>query len=116
MAQTQAPVKRPVRHPGLYRISHSRLSSWNGTYSNSNNLKDSTMIKQCVFITSVVTISASWAGCTNREALMPWPGTKLIGVCNADGKMVAAGAPAKPCPPPQPFPQPKIYGEHPVAS
>jgi hypothetical protein len=67
------------------------------------------MIKQSVFITSVWAISVSWAGCTNREALMPWPGTKQAGVCNADGKTVAAG------PPPQPCPRPKIYSEHPVA-
>jgi len=72
------------------------------------------MIKQPVFITSVLAISVSWAGCTNRTALMPWPGTKQAGVCNADGKTVAAVPPAKPCPPP-PLCPPKIYGENPVA-
>ena len=44
------------------------------------------MIKQSVFIISVLAISVSWAGCTNRAALMPWPGTKQAGVCNADGQ------------------------------
>ena len=71
------------------------------------------MIKQCVFTISV--FSVAFAGCTNRETLMPWPGTKPVSVYNADGKAVVAGAPAKPCPPPQPCPRPKIYGEHPVA-
>src|SRR5260221_6231703 len=104
--QTQAPVQ--------HRMSHNKLSSSSGTYniSSSNNLRDRTMIKQSVFITSVLAISVSWAGCTNRAALMAWPGIKQAGVCNADGKTVAAGPPAKPCPPPCP---PKIYGEHPVA-
>jgi hypothetical protein len=73
------------------------------------------MIKQSVFITSVLVCGVGWAGCANREGLMPWPGTKPVGVCNADGKTVAAGPPAKPCGPPQPCPRPKIYGEHPVA-
>src|SRR5258708_26325066 len=106
--KTQASVRRPVR---LYRISHNKLSSSSGTYnisSSSNNLRDRTMIKQSVFITSVLAISVSWAGCTNRAALMAWPGIKQAGVCNADGKTVAAGPPAKPCPP-------KIYGKHPGA-
>src|SRR5260221_7409851 len=115
MEQTQAPVQRPVRHLRLYRISRSRLSSWNGTSnSNSNDPRDKTMIKQSVFITSFLVCGIGWAGCTNREALMTWPGTKAAGVCNPDGKTVAAGPPAKPCPPTPPCP-PKIYGEHPVA-
>src|SRR5258708_35429578 len=87
--QTQAPVQRQVR---LYRISHNRLSSSSGTYNNvssSNNLRDRTMIKQSVFITSFLVCAISWTGCTNRAALMPWPGTKQAGVCNADGKTVA---------------------------
>src|SRR6266404_4161578 len=50
--QTQASVQRPVQ---LYRISHNKLLSSSGTYniSSSNNLRDRTMIKQSVFITSV---------------------------------------------------------------
>ena len=70
------------------------------------------MIKQSIFITSALACTIGWAGCTNREALMPWPGSKAAAVCQADGKTVAAGPP---CPPPQPCPHPKIYGEHPVA-
>jgi hypothetical protein len=73
------------------------------------------MIKRSIFITSFLVCGVGWTGCANRESLMPWPGTKPLGVCNADGKTIAAGAPAKPCPPPQPCPQLKIYGEHPVA-
>ena len=70
--------------------------------------------QQCVFITSVLVFSLGWAGCTNRETLMPWPGGKTVAGCQADGKTVAAGPPPKECMPP-PCPRPKIYGEHPVA-
>jgi hypothetical protein len=117
MEQPRAAVRGQVPRHRPYRILQIRLSSWNGNFSSSSSNNSShrhrTMIKQCVFTISV--FSAAFAGCTNREALMPWPGTKPVGVYNADGKTVAAGAPAKPCPPPQPCPRPKIYGEHPVA-
>jgi hypothetical protein len=53
------------------------------------------MIKQCIFIISFLGGSIGWVGCTNREALMPWP----------DGKTVVAA----------PKPRPKIYGERSVA-